>query len=269
MVRSARSASPAVPACACPPSTAPWALLRSASLGVGSVSARDGTGLLGVARTAATAAGSHRSSTGILCIVLTRIASPLGSTMTCSPVRGNIPTHVPLTLLSASFLFPFFTFLSVLGFLSANLPITCSPNSATTPFHVRPVSLLQGVRPSWPTWYLVNTKAACRTSQRTIGSCRSSRSLSRASSASTSLRIMPTTSWTAFSAPPFDCGLYGGEFRSSVCISGRALATARWRAVIAGSPSDIRQRFVRPQSARSLVSCLTTQASPGPLVSQS
>ena len=81
--------------------------------------------------------------------------------------------------------------------------------------------------------------------------------------------MMPTTSWAAFSAPPFDCGLYGGEFRSSVCLSGRALATARWSAVIAGSPSDIRQMSVRPQSARSLTSCLTTQASPGPLASQS
>ena len=84
-------------------------------------------------------------------MVLTRIASPLGNTMTCSPVRGKIPTQVPLTHLSANFLLPLFTFRSVLGFLKASLPITCSPNSATTPFHVRPVSLLQGVSPSWPT----------------------------------------------------------------------------------------------------------------------
>ena len=177
-----------------------------------------------------------------------------------------MPTQVPLMHLSANFFLPLFTFRSALGFLSASLPITCSPNSATAHIQFRPVSLLQGVRPSWPTWYLVRTKAACRTSHRTIGSCKSNFRLNRASSANTSLRMMPTTSWAAFSAPPFDCGLYGGEFLSKVCLSGRAFATARWSAVMTGSPFDMKQICMRPHSVKSLASCLTTQASPGPFV---
>ena len=111
------------------------------------------------------------------------------------------PHHHELASLSARLRHPRHR-LTVAGLFKANLPKTCSPNSATVPFHAFPVRRLHAVRPSCPTWYRVMMKAACLISQRTTGSVRSSFSRRRASSASTRRRAMSMTSCAAFSAPP-------------------------------------------------------------------
>ena len=166
-----------------------------------------GLGFLGSARTARTASAFHWSSADKRCTVRTRMASPDSNATMCSPVRGYTPSHMPGRLRAASFFFPRDAFFLLPGFLKDNRPITDSPKWNIWPFQDFPVNLLHGVKPSWPTWNLVRTKAACLTSHLTIGSETSTLHLSFASSPRISLLMMSVTSCTAFSAPPLACGV--------------------------------------------------------------
>ena len=147
-------------------------------------------------------------------------------------------------------------------------PITDSPKWNIWPFHDFPISRRHGVDPSCPTWNLVRTKAACLTNHLMIGKETSTLHFSLASNPNSSLLIRSVTSCTAFSAPPFACGVYAREF---LCIVTplRASAKACCKAIMAGSPSDWMQMSLRPQSSRSLSNCRITHSSLGPFDSQS